>query len=456
MQQISDKDLEVYAIGEDAPQIVGVFDERPAELIAREDYKQSEKWKVLAAIDGSLTINNFDKTGKMKSSNSHGPKEPEKRFRKYDSDDDMSPVRLRDGGASPDASPVRRNAMGSNDGRRSKPSRFERRDDSPDVRRRRSRSASPDERRRTSHADRKESTYTQRSSGVSPPRKTKDSSSYKRSHRDPTPEINQRIVSPPRRRRGSTSPQRKNRRANDNDASPPRKRDRNSSPNRQKDNIASPPRRQKTPPRQRRDSDASPPRRRRQSDASPPRKPQIASPPRKNRRDSDASPPRRQRQHSEDASPPRRHPIVKRERTPDASPPRRHQRRASSRDDVKPPTNILNSKKLSRWSRDRSECPPPAAEASTSSKMSKTLDGKAAGLQDAQAVRQENDRMRKREKEIFDRMSEEMSGRNAEAVVRDRKKGGAVRDVEAEMEVELEKMRKEAERKAVYDRWGKG
>lgn len=90
------------------------------------------------------------------------------------------------------------------------------------------------------------------------------------------------------------------------------------------------------------------------------------------------------------------------------------------------------------------------------SKMSKTLDGKAAGLQDAQAVRQENDRMRKREKEIFDRMSEEMSGRNAEAVVRDRKKGGMVRDVEAEMEVELEKMRKEAEKKAVYDRWGKG
>lgn len=88
--------------------------------------------------------------------------------------------------------------------------------------------------------------------------------------------------------------------------------------------------------------------------------------------------------------------------------------------------------------------------------MSKTLDGKAAGLQDAQAVRQENDSMRKREKEIFDRMSEEMSGRNAEAVVRDRKRGGMVRDVDAEMEVELEKMRKEQERKAVYDRWGKG
>lgn len=88
--------------------------------------------------------------------------------------------------------------------------------------------------------------------------------------------------------------------------------------------------------------------------------------------------------------------------------------------------------------------------------MSKTLDGKAAGLQDARAVRQENDQMRKREKEIFDQMSADVSGRNAEAVVRDRKRGGMVRDVDAEMEVEMEKMRKEQERKAVYDRWGKG
>lgn len=88
--------------------------------------------------------------------------------------------------------------------------------------------------------------------------------------------------------------------------------------------------------------------------------------------------------------------------------------------------------------------------------MAKTLDGKSAGLQDAQAVRRETDRFRQREEELFANMSEDMSGRNAEAVVRDRKRGGQIRDVEAEMEVELEKMRKEQERKAVYDRWGKG
>lgn len=87
--------------------------------------------------------------------------------------------------------------------------------------------------------------------------------------------------------------------------------------------------------------------------------------------------------------------------------------------------------------------------------MTRTLDGKAAGLQCAKAVRKESDKAREREAELFAGMSASVSGRDAEAVVRDRRTG-KVRDVEAEMEVEHEKMRKELERKAVYDRWGKG
>lgn len=87
--------------------------------------------------------------------------------------------------------------------------------------------------------------------------------------------------------------------------------------------------------------------------------------------------------------------------------------------------------------------------------MMRTLDGKAAGLQNAQALRKESDGFRSRETALFEAMAGSSSGRDAEAVVRDRRTG-RVRDVEAEMEVEHEKMRKELERKAVYDRWGKG
>lgn len=78
-----------------------------------------------------------------------------------------------------------------------------------------------------------------------------------------------------------------------------------------------------------------------------------------------------------------------------------------------------------------------------------------AGLQSAKALRVETEAFREREKEIFDQMSLEMSGRNAEVVRRDRKTGRR-RDMEAEMEKERAKEAKEQERKAIYDRWGKG
>lgn len=87
--------------------------------------------------------------------------------------------------------------------------------------------------------------------------------------------------------------------------------------------------------------------------------------------------------------------------------------------------------------------------------MVKTLDGKSAGLQDAKSLRQESNKFRKREEETFEKMSADLSGRNAEAVMRDRRTG-RVRDFEAEAEKEDEKIRKELERKAVYDHWGKG
>lgn len=87
--------------------------------------------------------------------------------------------------------------------------------------------------------------------------------------------------------------------------------------------------------------------------------------------------------------------------------------------------------------------------------MTKTLDGKTAGLQDAKSLRMETDSFKKREEEMFNKMSADVLGRNAEAVVRDRKTG-RIRDLGEEAAREHEKLVKEQERKNLYDKWGKG
>lgn len=370
LQKISDEDLEVYAIGEDAPQIVGVFDERPAELIAKEDYKNSEKWKMLAAVDGTITINNFGQDGKMKSSNRNSKRDGTSASSKWG-----APVKVE---RSPDASPPRRRQNA----------------DASPTRKHRSPDASPPRRRQ--NAD------------ISPTRK----------YRSPD-------ASPPRRRQSpDASPTRRRRSP---DKSPPRRR-------RSKD---------ASPPRRRRSRDMSPVRRRRSPDASPPRKRTESSPKIQGRRcDSDLLP---RRQISSDRSPPRKRRSPETSFRTRPSPPRRIKVETS-------PTPSTKRKKMSRWSRDRSIAPP---EEAFSSKMIKTLDGKSAGLQDAKSLRQESSKFRKREEDTFESMSADLSGRNAEAVMRDRRTG-RVRDFEAEAEKEDEKIRKELERKAVYDHWGKG
>lgn len=87
--------------------------------------------------------------------------------------------------------------------------------------------------------------------------------------------------------------------------------------------------------------------------------------------------------------------------------------------------------------------------------MEKTLDGKMAGLQSAKALRVETEKFREREKKVFEAMDEDMSGRDASVVRRDRKTG-RIRNMEEELERERMKDEKERERKEIYDRWGKG
>lgn len=86
--------------------------------------------------------------------------------------------------------------------------------------------------------------------------------------------------------------------------------------------------------------------------------------------------------------------------------------------------------------------------------MTTTLDGKRAGLQDARVLKEETEKFRRRETELFDRMSADASGRYAKTVVRE--KSGKRRDVEEELRKEFEKRKRDDKKKEIYTRWGKG
>lgn len=263
------------------------------------------------------------------------------------------------------------------------------------------------------------------------------------------------------------------------DQSPPRRkyRKKSSTP----DN--SPRRHKPLEGRNRADSDQSPPRRtyRKKSntpDSSPRRhKPSVH----RNQADSDESPPRQKRKNEsvDDLSPPRRHkgrrslsispgPSKKydpksrqytkgnerRSKSSDLSPQRRqdtkYNRRNSQerRSSMSRRRNDKNDSFSSHKNRSRSLSKSPV-------RMKKTLDGKKAGLQNARALREELDEVRRRENEMFQTLSEEQTGKNAIAVSRDRKTG-RIRDLLAEAAVNAEKEEKEKEKKKIYDQWGKG
>lgn len=251
---------------------------------------------------------------------------------------------------------------------------------------------------------------------------------------------------------------------------------------------ASPPRREKSTDR--RSFDNSPPRKRKNSsDASPPRRRDFfktrdsfdVSRPRKSRKSAellDNSPPRRskrpdveKRRNSSDTSPPRRdrkssEPKRERKDSLDMSPPRRHKRSPNKRrdsPDLSParPSNSSSRQRRSRWSPEvkrEAESPPRRNDdresPPRSSRMTKTLDGKASGLQDAKTLKRENDEFKARQEKLFQEMRPEMSGRHADIVVRDRR--GRNKDFEKDVEKEREKAEFEKARKKDYDRWGKG
>lgn len=257
---------ELFAANEDAPQIVGVIDERPPELRIA-DYRQSDLWQPVGEVTNenpSTTVAkkvSISLTNKPKKGNSSRKLEEKIRQEKV--------------------SPVRKATKPDHDGDLTPP--------------RRNNDASLPRRKRMDSG-----------SDVSPPRRPRrnsdDCSPVRRSGRD---------LSPPRksRRDEDLSPPRKSRR--DEDLSPPRKT--------RREGGLSPPR------KSRRVEDLSPPRRSRREDLSPPRKSRKAdlSPPRKSRNKDDLSPPRKSRKTS--LSPQR-----KREKSMDNTPSRKERKETSN------------------------------------------------------------------------------------------------------------------------------
>ncbi|PAV75322.1 hypothetical protein WR25_00940 [Diploscapter pachys] len=258
----------------------------------------------------------------------------------------------------------------------------------------------------------------------------------------------------PRRRRhdSDNSPAR---RASPDDNSPPRQRRRHDSDN-------SPVRRKSPSP------DNSPPRRRRRhdSDNSPSRRkspsPDQSPPRRRHRHDSDSSPPRkstRTRHDSLDQSPPRR----KGRKDSDSSPPRRSRKSPSPKRRIKQESPDLSPpRKSSRKSpspkRRIKEEPVDSDASPPRERQTKTLDGKKAGLQSAKNLREETDRLKRNEEEMFAEIDNKYSGRDAETIYRKRQLMQKGKKVETE-EQKAKKAREEVKQKELqekYQTWNKG
>ncbi|CAD5117818.1 unnamed protein product [Dimorphilus gyrociliatus] len=184
------------------------------------------------------------------------------------------------------------------------------------------------------------------------------------------------------------------------------------------------------------DNDQSPPRRGNNKDLSPVRSG-------RKRHDSDQSPPRRGR--NEDSS----HTRSERNRydsDSDQSPARRRKR--NNEDDISPP----RSKRKRDVNEDSDNSPPRRRNQQT--KMTKTLAGTKAGLSSAKDVRMELDDLRKRETAAFNVADENILGKNAKTVFRD--KEGKKRNLAKENEKDDAKKKLEEELKKKYSLWNKG
>ncbi|XP_035903609.1 BUD13 homolog [Anopheles stephensi] len=502
LQKRMDADeTDLFGLDEEAPLVVGIIDERPPELRAKEDFS-STKWKAVANSFDSMVRESNRAVGasenganrRRKDSDESPPRRTSKekeslwgKATRHDSDE--SPPRRKGTshktdrrGKDTDESPPRRRSKErdgfrgkANDSdesppRKSSSRRTDRRgkdsDESPPRRKSKKDKDSSREKGRREDSDesppsKSASHRTERrgkDSDESPPRRRSKEKEYYRAKvkREDSDEI------PPRKERGRHG------RREDSDESPPRKRkqredcDRSSPRKHRHSDRESPPRRRKDfSSNRRRDSDESPPRRSRPDNTNRRRNDSDESPPRRSRgtdgRDSSARRPTRtaspqvrikQEKHSSDydLSPPRK-------RDSDESPPRRRAATNRRRFSKSPDRRRRDYREIERRIKQEPRSPSQRRN-EPPERMSKTLDGKRAGLQDAASLREENEKHRARERDALMKMSDDVSGRYADTVVRD--KSGRRRDVEKELREELAKRKEDEKKKEVYSRWGKG
>ncbi|RZF44284.1 hypothetical protein LSTR_LSTR006834 [Laodelphax striatellus] len=65
MRVLNDDEIDLYQLGEDAPQIAGIIDERPTEMQAMEYYSDKKRWKVFGDADGGGELLVKDKYQKV-------------------------------------------------------------------------------------------------------------------------------------------------------------------------------------------------------------------------------------------------------------------------------------------------------------------------------------------------------------------------------------------------------
>ncbi|XP_070164691.1 BUD13 homolog [Polyergus mexicanus] len=121
-------------------------------------------------------------------------------------------------------------------------------------------------------------------------------------------------------------------------------------------------------------------------------------------------------------------------------------------------SDTREKRKKSRW--DEATYDSESGQAENLSKdradrMTKTLDGKVAGFQAAKALREEIESHKQRDAELFNKLSNEVSGKGQATIVRD-KQTGRKRNFEEETAKNLEQQRKQQEMDEKYAKWGKG
>ncbi|XP_059488152.1 BUD13 homolog isoform X1 [Neocloeon triangulifer] len=431
-----DDDADLYELAENAPQVAGVFDDRPIHIQQAQDKLFGAKWRALEA-DEEIQKTVPDQSSARKNRGTDSDLSPKRVTKEKSSDDDVSPPRKT---SKRDKSPSRKE----NASRRRSSSPMSGRLDSRGKERRNfreKRSASPKSRRRLSSDSESSGNERRRP----PPQRQNRSRSPKRvKGRRGDSSQRSRKMSPAGRKRRSSSPRRRERlnrpsrfhkdRDSDSDISPPRETGQRNKLRDKRTKSHSPQRRQS-------DSSSRAPRNERSSKEPRRRSPVAKTSSRRcqNSSDSDLSPPRHSKVSKKADTLPRQRPM---DSDSDLSPPRVKKEPLSpserSRQTSKPPSVVIKQEPVD-----------------SQNARNKTLEGKTAGLQDAKTLKAEMELYRKKEQEQYKKLSDQVSGRGAQAVFRDRRTG---RKRNLEQEEEESEIEKEAERKRKeeFDRIGRG